>query len=342
MTNRTDPTNGTNPVERKIQLTGGSTYTVSLPKAWATSQEIESGSVVSCFAYEDRLVITRKPDSKDQRTVRLDAGTLDSDDLGSTIAAAYVSGCDAVRIGGVVSAGARREIREEVDRLIGFEIDEEGDGTVIARAMLASGNLPPERALMRMEMTALSMHEDAIEAVLHSDGDTAADVRAADDDVDRLFALLARRFQRSEARVGERDRGGDGRLTPFDYYTAARQIERIGDHAEKIAGTIERIDDPVEGSTADRIRTLGKRSRDVVRTALSGLFEGDHAELRSAAAAADAIVDDAEQLDRELYELDPEQGYHLGLVLDSVIRTARYGANVAEAGLQAAMRHRQK
>ncbi|MDR5672208.1 Phosphate uptake regulator [Halalkaliarchaeum sp. AArc-CO] len=334
--------NGVDPIERKIQRTGGSTYTVSLPKEWAMSQEIESGSIVRCFAYADRLVITRKQDRGDRGTVRLDAGEVEQYDLESTIAAAYVSGCDAVRIDGVVSAGVRREIRDAVDRLIGFEIDEEGDGTVIARAMLASGNLPPERALMRMEMTALSMHEDAIEAVLNSNGDTAVDVRAADHDVDRLFALLARRFQRSEARVAERSRDGDSRLTPFDYYTAARQIERIADHAEKIAGTIERIDGPVEGSTADRIRILGKRSRDVTRTALSGLFEGDHAELRSAAAAADAIADDAEQLDRELYELDPEQGYHLGIVLDSVIRTARYGANVAEAGLQAAMRHRQK
>ncbi|AUX08279.1 histidine kinase [Halalkaliarchaeum desulfuricum] len=75
---------------------------------------------------------------------------------------------------------------------------------------------------------------------------------------------------------------------------------------------------------------------------LTGLFEGDHAELRSAAAAADAVVDDAGQFDRELHEFDPEQGYHFGIVLDSVSRTARYGANVAEAGLQAAMRHGQK
>lgn len=338
----TETMDGDDPIERKIQLSGGSTYTVSLPKEWATRQEIESGSTVCCFAYEDRLVITRQPDREDRRTVGLDIGTMDSDDLPSTIAAAYVSGCDAVRVDGVISADVRREVRDAIGRLIGFEIDEEEGGTVLARAMLASGDLPPERALMRMEMTALSMHEDAIEAVLSSDRDAAADVRVADDDVDRLFALLARQFQRSQVGVAGSGHDGGARLTAFDYYTAARQLERVADHAEKIAGTVGRTDGPIQGSTADRIRTLGKRSRDVVRAALSGFFEGDRDELRAAVSQADALVADAEQLDRELYELDPDRGYHLGIVLDSLIRTAKYGTNVADAGLQASMRHSQK
>ena len=32
---------------RKVQLSGGTTYTISLPKSWAEEQGIESGSLVS-------------------------------------------------------------------------------------------------------------------------------------------------------------------------------------------------------------------------------------------------------------------------------------------------------
>lgn len=329
---------GTNPIERKIQLTGGSTYTVSLPKEWAKRQEIESGSTVHCYPREDRLIVTRASDANVSRTVRIDGASRRPDELERAVASAYVSGCEAVRIEGVATGDERRRIRSAVDGLVGFEIDEESDGTVLARAMLETGDLPPERVLMQIEMTTLSMHEDAIDAVLGVDAGTADDVRTMDATVDRLFALLSRRFQRSLVDVGDVS-GADG-LTPFDYYTAARQLERIADHAEKIAGAVDRIESPIDESLAVRIRTLGKRSRDIVREALSGFFEGDRTRLQSVVDDADAVLRGLAELDRELYELGPADGYPFGIVLDSLVRTTEYGVNVAEAGLRAEMRQK--
>ncbi len=39
---------------RKVQVTGGSTYTVSLPKEWATENDVSAGSVVDFHAERDR------------------------------------------------------------------------------------------------------------------------------------------------------------------------------------------------------------------------------------------------------------------------------------------------
>ncbi len=41
------------PVERKVQLAGNSTFVVSLPKEWARAQDLESGA--SMYLYPTRI-----------------------------------------------------------------------------------------------------------------------------------------------------------------------------------------------------------------------------------------------------------------------------------------------
>ena len=48
---------------RKVQVTGGSTYTVSLPKSWATDQGIEAGSEVEFYPEEGSLFLTPRTET---------------------------------------------------------------------------------------------------------------------------------------------------------------------------------------------------------------------------------------------------------------------------------------
>ena len=41
---------------RKVQITGGSTYTVSLPKEWATESGIEAGSKLAFYPEGNTLI----------------------------------------------------------------------------------------------------------------------------------------------------------------------------------------------------------------------------------------------------------------------------------------------
>jgi len=43
---------------RKVQVTGGSTYTVSLPKTWATANDVSSGTTVEFYPEDDELLLT--------------------------------------------------------------------------------------------------------------------------------------------------------------------------------------------------------------------------------------------------------------------------------------------
>jgi phosphate uptake regulator len=325
------------PIERKVQLTGGSTYTVSLPKEWAGHQDIEAGSTVELYARDDRLLITNEQSDEDRQTAVIDAVGREPPDLARTTAAAYVAGSETIRIEGSPDSKQRRAIRDAVAGLVGIEIHAEDEESITARTMLDVDDLSPEQTLVQMELTSLSMHEDAIEAVLTGDGELARRVIRQDDDIDRLFGLISREFQQSlvDVRVSQL---GDG-LTTFEYYSAARQLERVGDHAEKIASVADRMSTTPPEDVADELEVIGERARDIVQRSRSALLDGeDPSTLGAIVTDAEAVIEDANELDRELYERELEEGYLLGTVTDSIVRTTEYGVNLVEAGLQATMR----
>ena len=70
---------------RKVQVTGGSTYTVSLPKDWANQNDVSGGSVVEFYPEEDSLLLTpRREEEKVEGTIDIggaDTGRLERDDV---------------------------------------------------------------------------------------------------------------------------------------------------------------------------------------------------------------------------------------------------------------------
>ncbi|MFP4632081.1 MAG: PhoU domain-containing protein [Halobacteriales archaeon] len=325
------------PATRKIQVTGGSTYTVSLPKEWASQQDIEPGNEVQLYPRDDHLLVSHGDYAERRREIEIDSDGREAEDLSRSVAAAYIAGCDEIRVEGVMDNRQRRGVRDAVAGLVGIEIHEEGDGYIVARTMLDVGDLSPEQTVVQMKLTALGMHEDAVSAVLHGDDDKARRIQRQDDDVDRLFGLICREFQRGLVDVGV-DMHHDG-LTKFEYYTTARQLERIGDHAERIATAAERTPGEPPEDLRSRIQEVSDEAREIVERAVEGVLEGKNAaELGSIVVDAETLTEETEELHRELYETDEVDGYHLGTVVDSITRTAEYGVNVAEAGLQVAMR----
>lgn len=327
--------NGEEPVKRKVQVTGGSTYTVSLPKGWAGEQGIEAGSTVHLYSRDDRLLVSKGEYDGERSAVTVEANGREPEDLARSVSAAYIAGCEEVRVEGVLDSRQRRAVRDAVTGLVGIEVHEESENHIVARTMLDVGDLSPEQTLVQMKLTALSMHESAVTAVVEGDADMGRRVARQDDDVDRLFGLICREFQRSLVNVGVPMR--DDGLTKFEYYTAARQLERVADHAEKIAGVAERAGAAPPDEVGERFEELGDRSRNLVGRAVDGLVEGDE-DLGLVVVDSEGLVEDAEAIDRELYGMETDDGYLFGTVLDSIVRTSEYGVNVAEAGMQADMR----
>ena len=321
-------TPGDGPVERKVQVTGGSTYTVSIPKGWANSHGIESGSPVQLYPFEDRLVVANGNGDGAVRRAIIDVDAVGADAVGERIGAAYAAGSDEIVIESNIGFDSteRRIASDAITSLVGIEIATETETRIVARSLLDPAEISLDGTIDQLRGIALSMHENAIRAVIGEDDDSeelARHVISRDDDVDRLFALVSRQFYRALTDVREIDKLGTDRRIAFTRFRTARQLERIADHAELIADIGLRQERPPETELSERFELVGADARRVVRTALDG-------KAGEAMHRRDEVVERIEALDRELYEADRGDVYLYGRVLESIRRTAEYGDNIAE------------
>ena len=322
------------PSERKVQLTGGSTYTVSLPKEWADDNDVAVGTRLYLYPHRDRSLVVRPVDDDGDylERKRIDAYGVDEADLWDRVTAAYLAGNDAIEIraNGGIEPVHRRVARRASTQLAGLEVLEESDSHVELYDVLETEQVSLSDAVEQCLTVTLSMHEEAVETVVEADADRASLVRDVDDDVDRLFALVARNFRRSLADIEELHRLGVSREAAFASYMCARQLERVGDHAERIAAVAGRLSAPPAEDLAERITELGGRTRAVVDGTVGGVLEEDGSRIERARSQADALDADLEALDRDLYERADEDAYLLSDVHDALVRTAAHGRNVAE------------
>jgi phosphate uptake regulator len=316
---------------RKVQVTGGSTYTVSLPKEWATDNDVSAGSVVEFHAEGDSLLLS--PKQEVERTEgALDVTGLAGDRLTRAVMTMYVSGFDIITLETPrVEATQRRTIRQATQGLVGLEVIEETSERVVLQDLLDSSELSIHNAITRMRLVSLTMLSDAVDALVENDDDMADDVKERDDDVDRLWYMISRVFRTVLRDPTAASDIGLPRETCFDYQSSARQLERIADHAAKIADLTLEID-AVDDDICEGLRELRDDALAVPEMAMDALLEDDAEEATRLATEARSqirpIDDRAREVDDLIHQMDSQTAQVLGLVVDSLSRTADYGGNI--------------
>jgi phosphate uptake regulator len=322
---------------RKVQVTGGSTFTVSLPKEWATENDVAAGSVVEFHPEQDRLLLSpRREDDRLEGAMDIE-GLTDAHELTRAVMTMYVSGFDVITLeSSRLTADQRRTVRDATQRLVGLEVIEETTDRVVLQDLLDSSELSIHNAITRMRLVSLTMVEDAVEALVTDDPGLADDVRERDDDVDRLWYMVWRVFRRVLRDPTTAAAVGFPRETVSDYQSSARQLERIADHATKIADLSGEIG-PISAETADLLSELQRAATEVPDTAMDALLADDSEEAVALATEARersrGVDETTRQVDEQVREAVPQSAQALGLVVDSLSRTADYGGNIAESAL---------
>jgi phosphate uptake regulator len=322
---------------RKVQVTGGSTFTVSIPKNWARENDVDAGDEVAFYPDRDSLLLL--PVGDEERTEgNLDVTGLDGENLTRAVMTMYVSGFDVLALeADRITSEQRRAIRQATQSLVGLEVLEETGDSVVIQDLLDSSELSVHNAVRRMRLIATSMLDDAVRALTENDADLAEDVIERDDDVDRLYFVVSRIFRSTLRSPKAARQVGVSRETAFDYHASGRQLERIADHAAKIAQVSLQLGE-VDPEVSEAIEALHGDAADIIETAMDALFEEDNDAATDLANEARqnvlAVDEHARAIDDLLRGLEPQQAKHLGLVVDSLSRSADYGGNVAETALQ--------
>ncbi|WP_299235174.1 phosphate uptake regulator PhoU [Natronomonas sp.] len=329
---------------RKVQLSGGTTYTVSLPKSWANEHGIEGGSTLALYPDDDGslLIETRTDRSGERRAVTIDVSTDSDHAVRHRIRAFHAVGFDEVTL--VDRAGHSSErrgvIADTVGDLSGFEMLKADDTRVQLTNLIDADNVDVRKSALRLRLVTLGMHRDAVSAVLNDDETLAERVIDRDGEADKLFAMVTRHFRRALTDLHEVEKLDTGRDRLFEYYHVCRQFERIADHAEKIARFVLDPEATVPADFADRIEALASCSRHVIDTAADAILADASVEAAlDALEERDELTSEIRELDEALYEHENAAEAHVvGLLLDSIRRTSEYGANIAEIGIEQSAR----
>ncbi|MCD6202979.1 MAG: phosphate uptake regulator PhoU [Methanophagales archaeon] len=331
--------------KRKVQLTGGSTFTISLPIKWAREAGLKPGDELYLLQRGDKsLLITPVKAKKEQMNCAELTLTEEEGFEGNFryLIAHYLVGYDIVRLLSPkgFSAEERKRIKEEVrKRLIGMEVVGESAREIILKSFLKYEDFTLQDAIRSMAKIIISMHGDAIASLCKNDSNLADDIIERDNEIDRFYLLIVRQLKAamSDPELAKKI-GVDRQRESLGYRIIVKSMERIGDHVENIARNSTMIP-KVEKEDMRSIENIGNSVRGLFIKTLDALSMMDIEKANEVIKDANSLTEESEAISEQL--LREEQSVdkiHALSVLQSLGRIAKYCEDIAEVTINMGIR----
>lgn len=327
---------------RKVQLTGGATYIISLPKSWAEKAGLKPGSELQLVP-QDRYSLLLFTAASPEAATLLETSvgvTPDqhTEDIVRNFITQYLAGFDIIHLDlEHVSAEQRVSIKDTIRRLlIGAEIISEATDKIVVQCFLGQANLPLLNALERMEALVRSMQQDAVIALLEGDRRLAEEVVHRDPEVDRFYFYIVRQLTSA---IGRTDRIRKiGLASPqacLGYRQVVKSIERAGDHATRVAAIATNIKLPNKSTFSNSFMKMHQVADAVFQDALLSLRRVNVPLAHKTIRRVDEVVKLEDKGIRQLMsgKFPAESVINLRLALESLRRIAEYGADIAETSI---------
>lgn len=326
--------------QRKIQLSGRTTFVVSLPKKWITTSRLEVGDPVGIELRDDgSLTVVPVADKKTpERGLRIDVGAMPAAHLMRVLLAAYQSGFGHIELatGDRFTPAQKSAVREVLARTAGLEIVEERPTEMVLADLVDPRQYASRQGIQRLRHIVTGMVRDALTALQMRDADLALDVQDRDDSVDRIYLMISKQHvQLLSDLTLARSKKITIRESLF-LMLVARALERCGDHAVRIAVTLEESLGPerkVRRSSWDLLEALAEESLDLLSTGVDAFLRADADKAHEVIERSDAITADRRALTQEILAGGADELLALGLVVESLERLHQYASDIAEIAL---------
>ena len=325
---------------RKLQLAGKSTFLVSLPKRWVTNAGLKAGDTLFVEPERDGSVSIRLRNGTRpvvRRKSFVERGEETREHLLRKLVGAYVSGFGLIDVRFSAARGpfVRKVSREFCRLVIGPEVIEETPTSILIQDLSDPSELSSEKCLRRMHLTVRSMLEDAVEALKPGHATLAHDVEARSQDVNRLNWMVAKQYHLAHAGPPE----ADGALSIHGHRLIAKLLERIGEHAQRIAkcGAELTAERPLDPKLLEQLSEARSSAVTILDKAFQALVTRN---IDAANQAIDARVEHQKLIDALVQRAANRRGSSLltlGTIVDSLSRTAVYASEIAEEAIDLAV-----
>lgn len=313
---------------RKLQLIGGSSYMVSLPKEWVKANKLSQGDEI-ILEVEDKVITLYpkgfKDDLKVSRVVIEDLRRYDEKFLRRFIYALYIQGIDEILITDKnLNPRLIAKISEIVKSLIGIEIIDASDKVVLR--CLTVTDFDVYGVVRRMTQIVLTMIQTILDAMAKNDSSALREIRNLEIDSDRLYLLAVRQEHRLVREFSSPARWNELRLI-LGIRTVAKLIEEILDNFENFSNYVAELKDTKEKDI------LVKFLKD-----LCNAFEmTSRAYFNSDLELSEDSIQLLEEIEKKMVEsIEGTSQYRLGL--ESLLSACRHMKSIGEIALNKSVR----
>ena len=321
---------------RKVQMTGGSSYVLSLPKGWIRDRNIQKNDPLGVVSQADGTLLITPNLHYDSTARTKEFGLKDYPDpttLLRSLIGAYIAGYTTIKItsAGRIPPKVRMVVRKFTQMTIGQEVSEETDNSIVLKDILNPTEMPFENTIRRMYVIVKGMHEDALNALEQGRRDLAEDVVARDTDVDRLHWLVHRQFSLIVENPSLSLKMGITPAIAATYYQISRIIERVGDHTVLIAEAAEiLIDKGVDRMLVVKLTELSEFSLDIFNKSIQAIYSGS-------IPGANKIITEVEEMGPKYHGLADSirkmrvpEAVAVTQITQSLHRITEYSSDIAE------------
>lgn len=321
---------------RRVQMTGGSSYVVTLPKEWISEMRIKKNDPVGLIVQPDgTLIVSKKTtDEPIQRVKEIDTAQIaDPSFLFRILIGAYITGFTVIRLSSKqrFPPFVRSVVRDFTQMTIGQEVAEETDTAIVIKDLLNPAEMPFDNTIKRMFVIVKNMHVDAVTALETHNNALALDVINRDTDSDRLNWLIARQTNMILQNPSLSRKMGISAGMAMYYHLISRIIERIGDHAVRIAENAQPIiDADIEKKVIGDIKKASNLSMDIFNKSISSFFSADIREAHKTIESISALERICGDISNMTLKQETVVAISLGYIVESIRRAGEYSGDISE------------
>lgn len=245
----------------------------------------------------------------------------------------YLAGYNIIKLTSMkgFSARDRKFIKDSGrQKLIGLELVEESRNELVFQCLLNYNDLFLSRVIKNMYGLVRSMLEDSMKALRDYNVGIAEDVIQRDDDVDRFYFLSVRQLNAAIEDIELSEMIGIRHPQEcLEYRLITKIIERIGDHAVRIAVNTQKMNSAVNPDNP--IFKMAELSINVFKSSIDSIAQEDLQTINKTVEEAKNISQFGVSLESQT--VGNTGSVEISMILESLRRIAEYSGDIAEASI---------
>lgn len=328
---------------RRVQITGGSSFIITLPKDWAESVNLKKNDPVVVVPQPNgglllNVGVTQSQNADYATTIDADS-VPDAEALYRMLIGAYIAGHSEIAVTSAHSlrGGMLEAVSRFTQTSIGMEIYEEFEDRVVMKDLMDQTEVLPQKNVNREYLLVKRMVADVFQAARDDDPAKLDAMADRDTEVDRIHWLIQRQSSIHQIDIGLSTRMGIDLRTVTGSVAVSKTLERMGDHAVLVAGHLGGLMKAGKAGPAEEaLKGLEGTVMELIDSSVTAWATADGPRAEECIRAAKKAAPEVSGRFAEAAK-DPSALAAVEMISGSVRRLAEYCADIAESAINVSM-----